>query len=208
MLKIQNFQQQKYFSAIYIILSFLLLFDSVKSNAQPGLEGKFLTQEIQIRIPLIDNFPKALIIISFGLESFKDSENISIGKGFGIILSGTFAKVGNRTFGAFGGGLYARGRFGYKLTKNKYDADVENSPVLDDIHYILSSPEISFIYLFGSTNYALLELGTDIGYGYYMAADQYFFTGELLRLGVRPASDNNFFFATSYPKFGILTKEK
>ncbi|MBN2000332.1 hypothetical protein JW935_22470 [candidate division KSB1 bacterium] len=196
-----------------IFFTFLLLAYCNTTNvfSQNILDGHYLVQELQIRIPLVRDFPKVLVNVSFGIEMYKDSKNLSIGRGFGIILSGTYVKSGSENFGAFGGGIYARNRIGYKVGENdsrELNQNQENQQSAD-IHYVLSSPELSFIYLFGSDeNYALLELGTDIGYGYYLGYDDYLFTCDMVRLGVRPGNDDKLFFATSYPRIGILTKEK
>jgi hypothetical protein len=179
----------------------ILILNPLKSYAQVGADGKYLVQSIQLSFPLIKDFPKAILSVQFGLEWYDDNENIALGRGVGIILSGTYAKTETRTVGTIGGGFYARSRVGYKIDKTMNPES--------DVKYIMSTPELSFIYLFGSNaNYALLEFATDFGFGYYLKEENYMFSGDLLRVGVRPGADDKLFFATFYPRVAVSTQEE
>ena len=187
--------------ALLVLIIFVLIFIPVKSPAQVGADGKYLVQSIQLSFPLIKDFPKAILSVQFGLEWYDDNENIALGRGVGIILSGTYAKTETRTVGTIGGGFYARSRVGYKIDKTMNPES--------DVKYIMSTPELSFIYLFGSNaNYALLEFATDFGFGYYLKEENYMFSGDLLRVGVRPGADDKLFFATFYPRVSVSTQEE
>lgn len=182
-----------------LVLFFLLFFQP--SNSQTIKSGLYFVQEMQVRIPLIEGFPKLLINLNFGMESVWDIGTLTLTPGGGVVLSGTYVQIGEKSLGAVGGGVYFRNRVGFKLGKNAADA------ISGDSRMITSTPELSFIKLWGQNEeYAILELASDIGLLYYKEKGNYMFNADFVRFGIRPGG-NSFVFIASYPKIGIITKQ-
>lgn len=178
---------------IFCILLVTIFFKASFSQNVP--EGYYFSQEIQIRIPLIPDFPRAIVSLSFGIDKVNNFEAFTMSPGFGLILSGTYARIGDRSVGAFGGGAYIRNNFGFKINNNP---DID-----DDVLQINTAPELSFMRLFGQDeNYAILEMASDIGVSYTLLDDGFIFSADIFRFGVRPGQEKILFLA-SYPKIGV-----
>lgn len=166
-----------------------------------GLSQKVISEQIQYRMVNIENFPDpACNILGIGYQSIK--EDLLISPEFGLILAGTevtikmdsvvidssTGEIGNidECFGAFGGGACLRLNLGFRFAKNWY-ATFKN--------------EISYISLQGEKGkWSILELGVD--FGTTLLVDDYIFTFDLIRIGVRPGGEAIGFIGL-YPGFGV-----